>query len=168
MRMNNITLIGMPGAGKSTVGVVLSKILNYNFTDTDLLIQRRYGKKLYEIANEYGTEGFFDAEMQTILDASFKHTVIATGGSVIYRDETMRYLKEISTVVYIDVSLDELQKRVSNLFKRGVVAQHATTIPGIYKERCDLYEKYADIKVTTNGCTLEQSALKIADALKNL
>lgn len=162
----NITLIGMPGAGKSTVGVVLSKLLNLNFTDTDLLIQRKYNKKLFELIDEMGPDGFLDAEMNVILNHPFDHTVIATGGSVVYREETMRYLKQISTVIYIDVSLEEIQKRVRDLFKRGVVSLHASTIPEIYAERHSLYEKYADKKINTDCCTLEESALKIASLFK--
>ncbi len=158
----NITLIGMPGAGKSTVGVVLSKLLNLNFTDTDLLIQRKYNKKLYELIEAQGTQHFLDTEMNVILNHMFDHTVIATGGSVVYREKTMQYLKQISTVVYIRVSLDEIQNRVQNLHKRGVVSLHASTIPEIYAERCALYEKYADHCIDTDNCSLEQSALKIA------
>lgn len=157
----NITLIGMPGAGKSTVGVVFSKISALDFTDTDLIIQKKYRKKLPELIDKYGTEAFLDLERDAIVNYPFENTVIATGGSVVYKEETMNYLKSISKIVYISVDIDELKKRVPNLENRGVVGKNATTLEEIFKERCALYEKYADYTVHTTGCTLEESALKI-------
>lgn len=164
----NITLIGMPGAGKSTVGVVLSKLLNLNFTDTDLIIQQKHKKRLHVLIDELGTEGFLNLEMQAITEYPFENTVIATGGSVVYMEETMKYLKSISKVVYINVPLSSLKERVSNLEKRGVVAKNAKTLAEIYKERSALYEKYADETVYTASLTMEQSALKIAALFENL
>ena len=158
----NITLIGMPGAGKSTVGVVLSKLLNLDFTDTDLIIQRKHSKRLHELISEHGTENFLKLEADAILETSFKDSVIATGGSAVYIEESMEYLKSIGKVVYIKVPLESLKKRVSNLDKRGVVAKCAKTLPEIYKEREKLYEKYADFTVCTDNFTIEQSALEIA------
>ena len=159
----NITLIGMPGAGKSTVGVILSKTMNLNFTDTDILIQQAFGKKLSEIISDKGADGFLDSESDVICKTDFQDTVIATGGSVIYRPETMEYLKSISKIVYINVSLAEIEKRVKSMAKRGVVSLNAKTITELYTERKPLYEKYADLSVTTDGCTLEESAAKIAE-----
>lgn len=162
----NITLIGMPGAGKSTVGVILSKILNLNFTDTDILIQQSAGQKLAEIIAKSGTEGFLELEKETILQTDFKNTVIATGGSVVYREESILHLKKLGKVVYIKVSLAEIEKRVKSMSKRGVVALNAKTIPELYNEHKALYEKYADLTVCTDGLDLEESAVKIAELLE--
>lgn len=161
----NITLIGMPGAGKSTVGVILSKIANLNFTDTDLLIQQSQGQKLCDIIAEKGVDTFLDIEKNVITNTVFQNTVIATGGSVIYKKETMEYLKSISKVIYIDVSLEEISRRVKNMQKRGVVALNAQTIEELYIERKPLYEKYADLSVCTDNLTLEESASKIAESI---
>ena len=111
----NITLIGMPGAGKSTVGVVLSKLLNLDFTDTDLIIQRKHKKRLHQLIEEHGTDGFLKLEEEAIKSTVFENTVIATGGSAVYSEESMKYLKSISKIVYISVPLKSLKKRVSNL-----------------------------------------------------
>lgn len=161
----NITLIGMPGAGKSTVGVILSKIVNLNFTDTDLLIQQSQGQKLCDIITEKGVDAFLDIEKEVITNTAFQNTVIATGGSVIYKKETMEYLKSISKVIYIDVSLEEIARRVKNMQKRGVVALHAQTIDELYIERKPLYQQYADLSVCTDNLTLEESAAKIAECI---
>ena len=159
----NITLIGMPGAGKSTVGVILSKYMNLNFTDTDLIIQLKYGEKLSKLIKEHGTDGFIDLEMNTIISQKFEKTVIATGGSVVYKEETMDYLKSISTVVFIDIPLSELKKRVKDLEARGVVSKNAKNISEIFEERRALYIKYADKTITTTGLTAEESAIKISE-----
>ena len=161
----NITLIGMPGAGKSTVGVILSKIVNLNFTDTDLLIQQSQGQKLCDIITEKGVDAFLDIEKDVITNTAFQNTVIATGGSVIYKKETMEYLKSISKVIYIDVSLEEIARRVKNMQKRGVVALNAQTIDELYIERKPLYQRYADLSVCTDTLTLEESAAKIAESI---
>ena len=139
----NITLIGMPGAGKSTVGVVLSKLL-------------------HQLIEEHGTDGFLKLESEAVTEYKFENSVIATGGSVVYMEETMQYLKSLGKIVYINVPLRHLKKRVQSLEKRGVVARNATNLTEIYKERSALYEKYADFTVCTKGLTVEQSALKIA------
>lgn len=158
----NITLIGMPGAGKSTVGVVLSKLLNLDFTDTDLIIQRKHQKRLHQLIEENGAEGFIKLESEAIKNTVFDNTVIATGGSAVYSEESMEYLKSISKIVYINVPLKSLKKRVSNLEKRGVVSINAKTLDEIFRERSELYEKYSDFTVCTEKLTIEQSALKIA------
>ena len=162
----NIILIGMPGAGKSTVGVILSKIMNLNFTDTDILIQQAFGMKLAELIESRGVSGFLDAESQTILNVGFRDTVVATGGSVVYRKETMEHLKADGKVVYIDVSLSEIKRRVQNMTARGVAALNAETIEELYTERKPLYARYADLTVCTDGLTLEESASEIAKMLK--
>lgn len=158
----NITLIGMPGAGKSTIGVVLSKLMNLDFTDTDLIIQRKHNKRLHQLIEQYGTDGFLSLEADAITSHAFENTVIATGGSAVYKDESMKYLKSISKIVFINVPLPSLENRVKNLENRGVVAKNARTLAEIYKERSCLYEKYSDFTVHTDGLSVEESALKIA------
>ena len=144
---DNIILIGMPGAGKSTVGVVLAKVLGYDFIDSDLLIQAETGKRLFEIINASGIDGFLKVENEVNSRIETHHTVISTGGSVIYGEEAMAHLKSIGTVVYIQVPYADLEKRLGNLLKRGVAIRNGSTLKDLYDERVPLYEKYADIIV---------------------
>ncbi len=148
---DNIILIGMPGAGKSTVGVVLAKALGYDFIDSDLLIQAETGKRLFEIINEVGIEGFLKVEDQVNAGIQASRTVIATGGSVIYGEAAMSHLKAIGTVVYIQVDYKSLERRLGNLLKRGVAIRKGNTLRDLYNERVPLYEKYADITVDERG-----------------
>ena len=120
---DNIVLIGMPGAGKSTIGVILAKILGYRFLDSDLLIQEQTGKLLKEIIAESGEEGFLAIEGAINAGIQTHHSIIATGGSVVYEETAMSHLKEIGTIIYLDVSYKELNTRLSNLTARGVVLQ---------------------------------------------
>ena len=147
MKMNNITLIGMPGAGKSTLGVVLAKILGYEFLDSDLLIQKEEKRRLYQIIDEEGEEGFKTIENRVNASIDTENTVIATGGSVVYCSEAMEHLKSIGKVVYLSLSLESLEKRLGNLLKRGVAIRNGSTLKDLYDERVPLYEKYADIIV---------------------
>ena len=144
---DNIILIGMPGAGKSTVGVVLAKALGYDFIDSDLLIQAETGKRLFEIINEVGIDGFLKVEDQVNAGIRASQTVIATGGSVIYGEAAMSHLKSIGTVVYIQVDYESLEKRLGNLLKRGVAIRKGNSLRDLYNERVPLYEKYAYITV---------------------
>lgn len=154
--MNNITLIGMPGAGKSTIGVILAKSLLCDFTDTDLIIQKKTGKSLCDIIDQRGTEGFLELENDIVCSQSFENAVIATGGSVVYGEEAMAKLKKISTVVFLDVSVSELEKRLSNIKTRGVAMKKGTTVKELYAERLPLYKKYADITLDCTGLTAEE------------
>lgn len=154
--MKSITLIGMPGAGKSTIGVILAKSLLCDFTDTDLIIQKKAGKSLCAILEEKGTEGFLKLENDIICGESFESCVIATGGSAVYGSEAMAKLREISTVIFLDVSVDELEKRLSNIKTRGVAMKKGTTVRELYKERLPLYQKYADITLDCTGLTAEE------------
>ena len=151
MKMNNITLIGMPGAGKSTLGVVLAKILGYEFLDSDLLIQKEEKRRLYQIIDEEGEEGFKTIENRVNASIDTENTVIATGGSVVYCSEAMEHLKSIGKVVYLSLSLESLEKRLGNLKKRGVLLKEGQTLKSLYEERVPLYEKYADIVVDEEG-----------------
>ena len=151
----NITLIGMPGVGKSTIGVVLAKVLGYQFLDSDLLIQKQEGRKLHQIISQEGNEGFKIIENRVKASIQAEETVIATGGSVIYCPEAMEHLKSIGTVVYLKLSLEPLSKRLGNLKGRGVLLKEGQTLEDLYRERTPLYEKYADIVIDEEGKDLE-------------
>ena len=159
MKMNNITLIGMPGAGKSTLGVVLAKILGYEFLDSDLLIQKEEKRRLYQIIDEEGEEGFKTIENRVNASIDTENTVIATGGSVVYCSEAMEHLKSIGKVVYLSLSLESLEKR-------GVLLKEGQTLKSLYEERVPLYEKYADIVVDEEGKDLEASLQALLETLQ--
>ena len=164
MSKSNITLIGMPGAGKSTVGVVVAKMLCKSFLDTDLLIQQNTGKRLFEIIQEKGNEGFLKVEGDTISSLDVKNSVIATGGSAVLCEKAMKRLKEISTVVYLRITVDALAKRLGDLNRRGVVLSEGQGIADLYGERCPLYERYADIIVDSdNFSQIQATAMKIVE-----
>ena len=146
--MNNITLIGMPGAGKSSIGVVLAKVLGYQFIDSDLIIQREENRTLSEIIEQDGPEGFKAVENRVNASIQVENTVIATGGSVVYCDEAMQHLKSEGVVVYLKISLKLLAKRLGDLKGRGVLLKEGQTLESLYEERVSLYEKYADIILT--------------------
>lgn len=145
--MDNIVLIGMPGAGKSTIGVVLAKSMGFKFIDSDLLIQEREGKLLHEIISQSGDEGFRKIENDVNSSIDVTNAVIATGGSVVYGKEAMEHLKKIGTVVYLKHNYDEIEKRLGDLGKRGVTIKSGQTLADLYNERIPLYEKYADIVI---------------------
>lgn len=145
--MNNLILIGMPGAGKSTVGVVLAKKLGYSFTDSDLVIQEKTGKLLHQLIEEKGEAGFLMLENEINASINTKFHVIATGGSVIYGQAAMDHFKKIGRVVYLKLPYEELKERLGDLQERGVVLKEGFTLLDLYKERVPLYEKYADIVI---------------------
>lgn len=151
MKNDNIILIGMPGAGKSTLGVLLARALNYRFMDTDLLIQEREGRLLCEIIAQEGLERFLEIEGEVNADVNVEHTVIAPGGSVIYSETAMRHFSEIGTVVYLHVPLSELEKRLGDLKRRGVVLKEGQTLESLYEERRVYYERYAQVTVDVVG-----------------
>lgn len=153
MKNDNIILIGMPGSGKSTLGVLLAKAMNYRFLDTDLLIQEREGKLLREIIAKEGQERFLQIEEEVNAGIETEHTVIAPGGSAIYSARAMEHFSKIGTVVYLHVSLDELKRRLGDLKKRGVVLKEGQTLDDLFEERRPYYERYAKetIDVTNEG-----------------
>ena len=151
MKKDNIVLIGMPGVGKSTVGVILAKVLGFQFVDADLVIQEKEGKLLREIIAEEGPDGFIAVENRINSEIEAHHSVIATGGSVVYGKEAMEHFKKIGTVIYLKVSEKELESRLGSLKERGVVSNGKTTIEEIFEDRKRLYEKYADIVITQEG-----------------
>lgn len=165
MMKNNVVLIGMPGVGKSTVGVILAKIMGYQFIDADLLIQEQEGKLLREIIEEVGTDGFIQVENRVNASIEAEHTIIATGGSVIYGEEAMEHLREIGTVVYLSVAFETLQERLADVKGRGVVLKDGQTLFDLYEERTPLYEKYADIVVSEDQLTVEETVEKTYAAI---
>ena len=166
MNRDNIVLIGKPGDGKSTVGVVLAKALGYQFVDADLLIQEAEGKLLSELIEEHGTDGFIEIENRVNSQIQTHRSVIATGGSVVYGKEAMEHLKSIGTVVYLKQNLRVLQRRLRNLKGRGVVLKEGQTLVDLYKERTVLYEKYADITVDQYKQSIEQTLKAVRKALE--
>ena len=163
----NIVLIGMPGSGKSTVGVILAKSLGVDFIDTDLLIQRRENRLLQDIIDKDGIDFFLDREREAVLSVSSDNAIIATGGSVIFREDAMLHLKKSGTVIFLDVSVGELERRLSNIKTRGVAAEKGETVKDIYNKRISLYQKYADISVDANSLSCEETVNIICETLKN-
>lgn len=162
---DNIVLIGMPGVGKSTIGVVLAKVLGYSFMDADLLIQQQEGKLLHEIIKEAGTEGFLEIEGRVNSQIQAERAIIATGGSVVYEKEAMEHLKEIGTVVYLQVSYSILEKRLNDIKGRGVVLKDGQNLQALYEERTPLYEAYADIVVEEEHMGVEETVALLIDKL---
>ena len=164
--MKNVVLTGMPGAGKSTVGVVLAKILGYDFIDSDLLIQNQEGHILQYLIEHHGIDGFLEIENQVNSDIHVENSVISTGGSVCYCDGAMKSLKKEGIVVYIKVSYENLKRRLGNLSKRGVVIHKGSTLLDFYKERTPLYEKYADVIVDVTDMSIEAAIEKIKNEVE--
>ena len=154
---SNIVLIGMPGVGKSTIGVILAKILAYHFLDSDLVIQEREGKRLHQIISEVGCDGFLKIENDVNASLNVERTIIATGGSAIYGKEAMEHLKEIGEVVYLKADYETIKKRLGNLEKRGVALKNGQTLKDLYEERTKLYELYADVTVDEKGLGTEET-----------
>lgn len=164
---NNVVLIGMPGSGKSTLGIVLAKIMTKDFIDADIVIQNQCDKTLQKIIDACGPEGFIEVENQILSKIDAENSVIATGGSAVYSDEAMKHLAEIGTVVYLKISYDQLVHRLSDLQERGVVLKGdiGMSLKELYDERLPLYERYAGITVDVNDLTITAAARKVADAL---
>lgn len=163
----NIILIGMPGAGKSTLGVVLAKILGYEFIDADLLIQSKLDKTLQKIIDAMGPDGFIEVENEVLSTLSAEHSIISTGGSAVYSDEAMKHLGSIGTVVYLKVSYEELENRLGGLHERGVVMKNGMgmSLADLYEERLPLYEQYADLMVDIDGLSVRDAARRVVDKL---
>lgn len=164
MKKSNIVLIGMPGAGKSTVGVVLAKTAALEFVDTDLLIQKQTGKKLQEIIDNDGIDEFLKTEGEIISRVDCKNSVIATGGSAVFSESAMNNLRRDGVIVFLDVPLAEIKRRVDNITTRGIAMKSGETLETVYNERLPLYKKYADI--TVDLADTEHMVKKILEALQ--
>lgn len=163
--MDNIIFIGMPAAGKSTVGVVAAKRLGYGFLDTDLLIQEKEGKLLHEIIRERGTDGFLEVEDRINAQVDVRRCIISPGGSVVYCKNAMEHYKKIGTVVYLKASFETIEKRIGDPRARGVALREDQTLRDLYEERRELFEKYADLTICEDGLTLEQTIGKVLKVL---
>ncbi|MDL2302133.1 shikimate kinase [Lachnospiraceae bacterium OttesenSCG-928-D06] len=161
-KAKNIILIGMPGAGKSSVGVVLAKKMGYRFVDSDIVIQEKYDKLLYELIEEYGIEGFWQIENDVNARMEYNRTVIATGGSAIYGKEAMEHFREIGEVIYLSLSYEEVVNRLGDLNARGVTLREGQTLESLYEERIPYYEAYAHRTIDCNQKGLREIVLSIA------
>lgn len=168
MKKHNIILIGMPGAGKSTVGVVLAKRLGYQFCDSDLMIQERTGHLLSELISEHGIEGFWEIESDVNASLDFDRYVIATGGSAIYEPKGMAHLSDIGHVIYLQIPEKELAERLGDLKARGVTLRPGQTLHDLYEERRPLYEKHAEITISCSGKNIRQVVEEIDRRLRSV
>ena len=165
--MDNITLIGMPGSGKSTVGVLMAKFLGFGFLDVDLVIQQQENALLQEILDRRGVDSFLDAEERAVLGVSCTRHIIAPGGSAICRERAALHLKALGPVVYLRVPLEELQRRIQNLSTRGIAMTPGQTLADVMRCRAPLYEKYADLVVDPlPGQPLAQTAQLVLTRLR--
>ena len=166
-KRHNVVLIGMPGAGKSTVGVVLAKRLGYAFMDSDLVIQNKEGRLLHEIIAEKGVEGFWQTEEEINAYIETDYTVIATGGSVIYGSRAMEHFKQIGIIVYLKLSLEAITERLGDLNERGVTLREGQDLAALYAERIPMYERYADITMDCEGLSIREIVAAIAEQIVN-
>ena len=165
MKKSNIILIGMAGAGKSTTGVVVAKILAKDFIDGDLVIQHVTGKPLQTIINEEGNDGFRKVEEEVLCGINVENTVIAPGGSAIYYPAVFEHFKKDGVVVFLHVPVEEIERRLSNLATRGVTLEPGQTVADLYYQRLPLYQKFADITIDTTGLCLEETVAEIVKAV---
>ncbi|MEG2420959.1 MAG: shikimate kinase [Oscillospiraceae bacterium] len=163
--MDNIVLIGMPGSGKSTVGVLLAKALRMDFLDTDLLLQQQEGDKLQSILERRGIEPFLDLEGDALAGLTCHNTVIAPGGSCVCRQYAMEHLEKIGTMVYLSLTLDTLEKRIWNLASRGIALKPGQTLGDIFDYRTPIYRQYAHVTVAADGQTLEETVIAVRRGL---
>jgi len=163
---SNIVLIGMPGCGKSTVGVVLAKVMGYKFIDSDILIQEMENRKLSDILEESGQETFNQIENRINASIKTDKTVIATGGSAVFGEKAMEHLKGTGLVVYIRLPYAEIEKRLGDLAERGISMKEGQTLKDIYEERSPLYEKYGDVILDTQGLEIRDAVKMIAENIR--
>ncbi len=166
MSKSNIILIGMPGCGKSTVGVVLAKNLGYRFLDSDICIQEKEERLLHEIISEEGLDSFLAIENRVNASLDVQKHVIATGGSAVYGEEAMAHLGETGTIVYLELPYNDIEERLGDLVKRGVALKDGQTLHELYEERVPLYEKYADITVDCHKKAIREIVAEIAGRIQ--
>lgn len=166
MRMKNIVLIGMPGVGKSSTGVVLAKNMGMSFMDSDLVIQEQEGKKLHELIEEHGLDGFLEIEGRVNASLNPKSAVIATGGSAVYSGEAMEHLNKIAIICYLKLSYEKIRERLGDLAGRGVVFREGQTLRMLYDERVPLYEKYANLTVECENKNIREIVTELSKRLK--
>ena len=164
-KKTNITLIGMPASGKSSVGVVLAKRLGKKFVDTDIVIQEKYGKLLKELIEEHGDEGFREIEDEVNAGLDLDNSIISPGGSVVYGEKAMQHLKEISVIIYLELSYTAIKSRLGDLRERGITLKEGQSLKDLYLERVPLYEKYADITVNEMKKSLTKTIDEICERL---
>ena len=165
MDKSNIVLIGMPGSGKSTCGVIAAKIMLKNFFDTDLLLQGLEQSRLQELIDSKGVEYFYEAEEKAILSLNIEATVIATGGSVIYSKKAMEHLRSLGKVIYLHLEYETMMKRINDFTTRGIVVKKGSTLLDMYNERLPLYEKYADVTIRCDNNTVEETVEEIVNSV---
>lgn len=168
MTKSNIILIGMPGAGKSTVGVILAKRIGFHFIDTDLLIQSQEKSRLQQIIDSQGLENFRKIEEQMLLSLHTEQSVIATGGSVVYSEKGLEVLGKTGLLIYIQVSLTGLQKRIADMGQRGLVMAKEQTFEQLYQERTPLYKKFAKLTISGEGINAEQVAATVEKKINQI
>jgi len=166
LRMKNIALIGMPGVGKSTVGVVLAKNMGMTFLDSDLVIQEQEGKRLHELIGEHGMDGFLEIEARVNASLNPRAAVIATGGSAVYSGRAMEHLRSIAMVCYLKLPCRSIEERLGDLTERGVVLREGETLRELYEERVPLYEKYANITVECENKNIREIVTELSKRLK--
>lgn len=164
----NIVLIGMPGCGKSTVGVILAKTMLMNFADTDLFVQNSFGKALHEIISEHSNEFFIEAENRILSGLTFENTVIATGGSAVYGKQAMENLKKNAVTVYLKLPLKEIESRIKNIKTRGIAMKKGDSLKTLFNDRSPLYAKFADVTIDCSGLSPEECVDLICKWVKNI
>lgn len=164
--MDNIILIGMPGSGKSTVGVVLAKALGLRFLDVDLLIQEREGALLQDLIDSRGVEPFLDLERDAVCSLDCRGTVVAPGGSCVCREDSIAHMRRLGTVVYLKLSLEAVTGRIRNMASRGIALSPGQTLADVYQYRAPLYERCAHITVPAGGQSLAETIEAVKNALR--
>ena len=164
--MKNIILIGMPGAGKSTLGVILAKTLRLNFIDTDILIQERTGELLQNIIDNEGSSALLKIEEETILDLDTHHAVIATGGSAVFSEKAMQHMRSDGVILYLDISFEKMVQRLKNIKTRGIVLIEGDSLQDMYNQRVHLYQRYADITIDCSEGDFEDIVEKAIGELR--